>query len=190
MKQSGYYCAALIIILTFLDSLFVAPVFGIKWHSEKFIYVLSTYLIWIKLGLVGMATYMLISSGPQRKHSVKTKLVSVILLFIAGIQIIVLTLTCIWYIAVGSQAKSYQQQGNIVVYTSDVGAFGSAYHHFGYQCVGEYGFYRYTPIATIDWLRDMSFFEKNDQLIIRYYDYKTKTQQIKKINLHGMNCEK
>jgi hypothetical protein len=54
--------------------------------------------------------------------------------------------------------------------------------------VGEYGFYTYTPIATIDWLRDMSFFEKNNQLIIRYYDFKSKTPQLKQIDLHGLSC--
>ncbi|MGO2330753.1 MAG: hypothetical protein ACTH59_03855 [Pseudoalteromonas nigrifaciens] len=169
--------------------MFIPPVFGIQWHSQKFTYELSTYLVWIKLILVSIATYVLIKSiSKTSKHTVQAKLVSLLLFIMAGLQIVALGLTCIWYAIVGSQAQFYQQQENIVAYTSDVGAFGSAYHHFGYQCVGEYGFYTYTPIATIDWLRDMSFYEKNNQLIISYYDFKTKNQQVKQIDLHGLSC--
>lgn len=189
MTLSRYHLAALIITVTFIDSMFIPPVFGIQWHSQKFTYELSTYLVWIKLILVSIATYVLIKSiSKTSKHTVQAKLVSLLLFIMAGLQIVALGLTCIWYAIVGSQAQFYQQQENIVAYTSDVGAFGSAYHHFGYQCVGEYGFYTYTPIATIDWLRDMSFYEKNNQLIIRYYDFKTKTQQVKQIDLHGLSC--
>ncbi|WP_372762415.1 hypothetical protein [Pseudoalteromonas sp.] len=191
MMLSRYHLAAVIIVATFIDSLFIPPVFGIQWHSEKFIYVLSTYLIWFKLIVVSIATYVLIKTldAEQIPQRLTVKLVSLLLFFMAGLQIVALTVTCIWYVVVGSQAPFYQQQGNIVVYTSDVGAFGSAYHHFGYQCVGPSGFYHYTPIATIDWLRDMSFFAKNNQLIIHYYDFKTKTQQVKHIPLHGLSCE-
>lgn len=189
MTLSRYHLAALIITVTFIDSMFIAPVFGIQWHSQKLTYELSTYLVWIKLILVSIATYVLIKSiSKTSKHTVQAKLVSLLLFIMAGLQIVALGLTCIWYAIVGSQAQFYQQQENIVAYTSDVGAFGSAYHHFGYQCVGEYGFYTYTPIATIDWLRDMSFYEKNNQLIISYYDFKTKTQQVKQIDLHGLSC--
>ena len=189
MTLSRYHLAALIITVTFIDSMFIPPVFGIQWHSQKFTYELSTYLVWIKLILVSIATYVLIKSiSKTSKHTVQAKLVSLLLFIMAGLQIVALGLTCIWYAIVGSQAQFYQQQENIVAYTSDVGAFGSAYHHFGYQCVGEYGFYTYTPIATIDWLRDMSFYEKNNQLIISYYDFKTKTQQVKQIDLHGLSC--
>ncbi|WMS93605.1 hypothetical protein RB215_10005 [Pseudoalteromonas sp. HL-AS2] len=189
MTLSRYHLAALIITVTFIDSMFIPPVFGIQWHSQKFTYELSTYLVWIKQILVSIATYVLIKSiSKTSKHTVQAKLVSLLLFIMAGLQIVALGLTCIWYAIVGSQAQFYQQQENIVAYTSDVGAFGSAYHHFGYQCVGEYGFYTYTPIATIDWLRDMSFYEKNNQLIIRYYDFKTKTQQVKQIDLHGLSC--
>lgn len=189
MTLSRYHLAALIITVTFIDSMFIPPVFGIQWHSQKFTYELSTYLVWIKLILVSIATYVLIKSiSKTSKHTVQAKLVSLLLFIMAGLQIVALGLTCIWYAIVGSQAQFYQQQENIVAYTSDVGAFGSAYHHFGYQCVGEYGFYTYTPIATIDWLRDMSFYEKNNQLIIRYYDFKTKNQQVKQIDLHGLSC--
>lgn len=189
MTLSRYHLAALIITVTFIDSMFIPPVFGIQWHSQKFTYELSTYLVWIKLILVSIATYVLIKSiSKTSKHTVQAKLVSLLLFIMAGLQIVALGLTCIWYAIVGSQAQFYQQQENIVAYTSDVGAFGSAYHYFGYQCVGEYGFYTYMPIATIDWLRDMSFYEKNNQLIIRYYDFKTKTQQVKQIDLHGLSC--
>lgn len=189
MTLSRYHLAALIITVTFIDSMFIPPVFGIQWHSQKLTYELSTYLVWIKLILVSIATYVLIKSiSKKSKHTVQAKLVSLLLFIMAGLQIVALGLTCIWYAIVGSQAQFYQQQENIVAYTSDVGAFGSAYHHFGYQCVGEYGFYTYTPIATIDWLRDMSFYEKNNQLIISYYDFKTKTQQVKQIDLHGLSC--
>jgi len=189
MTLSRYHLAALIITVTFIDSMFIPPVFGIQWHSQKLTYELSTYLVWIKLILVSIAIYVLIKSiSKTSKHTVQAKLVSLLLFIMAGLQIVALGLTCIWYAIVGSQAQFYQQQENIVAYTSDVGAFGSAYHHFGYQCVGEYGFYTYTPIATIDWLRDMSFYEKNNQLIISYYDFKTKTQQVKQIDLHGLSC--
>lgn len=190
MKLSNYYFAAFIIIAAFIDSMFVAPVFGIQWYSQKFMYEVSTYLIWIKLVLVSIALYMLTTSiSKKSQNTVKAKLVSVLLLLMAGVQILALALTCIWYVVVGTQANNYQQQGNIVMYTSDVGALGSAYHHFSYQCVDKYGFYTLTPIATIDWLRDMSFFEKNEQLIISYNGGKTQPQQLKKIDLHGLKCD-
>jgi len=193
VKHKKLIIACLLILLPLIDSLFIPEAFGIQWQSPKTMYLVSAYLVPLKLLLVTLGGFMLASHGhphhqPPRKWY--SKLFDVTIFILAGIQFIVLGIVCLLYIAAGTQADNYRRQGNIAVYTSNFGALGNeANHHFSYQCTGQNGFYTLTPIVTLDWLGHFTFTEKTNTLIINHKDYTGKGEQLKQISLKGFKCE-
>ena len=191
LKHKKLIIAYLLIILPLLDSLFIPTAFGLQWHNAKTMYLFSAYLIPIKLLLVTIGGFLLVKHYQQHHHQPQAqyrKLVDNLIFIVAGIQFIVLAIMSGLYLVVGTQADDYQQQGNISVYTSDVGALGKATHYFSYQCTDENGFYTLTPIVTLDWLGHFSFIESNDTLIIKHNDYASKGEQTKQIDISGISC--
>lgn len=192
IKHKRLIIACLLILLPLLDSLFIPEAFGIKWQNPKTMYLVSAYLIPVKLVLVTIGGFMLASHGhphhqPPRKWY--AKLFDVTIFILAGVQFIMLGIVCLLYLGAGTQADNYRKQGNIAVYTSDVGALGGeANHRFSYQCTGENGFYTLTPIVTLDWLGHFTFTEKANALIIKHKDYTGKGEQVKQIELNDFEC--
>lgn len=155
-------------------------------------YLFSAYLIPIKLLFVTIGGFLLASHGHPHHDEPRAwyaKVFDIGIFILAGIQFIVLAIISALYLAVGTQADDYQQQGNISVYTSDIGAFGKATHYFSYKCTDENGFYSLTPIVTLDWLGHFTFSEKGTLLIIKHNDHSGKGEQIKSIDISGFGCK-
>ena len=191
LKHKKLIIACLLILLPLLDSLFIPTAFGLQWHNAKSMYLLSAYMMPIKLILVTIGDFLLASHGHPHHDEPRVwyaKLFDISFFILAGIQFIVLAIISALYLVVGTQADDYRQQGNISVYTSDVGAFGKATHYFSYQCTDKNGFYTLTPIATLDWLGSFTFSEKANTLIIKHDDHSGKGEQIKPIDISGFGC--
>ncbi|MGO2074115.1 MAG: hypothetical protein ACTH7Q_07790 [Pseudoalteromonas sp.] len=193
IKHKNFIIACLLILLPLIDSLLIPVAFGIQWQDPKTMYLVSAYFIPFKLVLVTIGGFMLASHGHSHHQEPRkwySKFVDVTIFILAGVQFIMLGIVCALYLVVGTQADNYRRQGNITVYTSDVGALGGeANHHFSYQCTTQNGFYKLTPIVTLDWLGHFTFTEKANTLIIKYKDYTGKGEQVKKISLKGFECE-
>lgn len=192
LKRKKLIIACLLILLPLLDSLFIPTAFGLQWHNPKTMYLLSAYLIPVKLLLVTSGGCLLASHGHPHNEQPRAwyaKVFDISFFIVAGIQFIVLAIISALYLVVGTQADDYQQQGNISVYTSDIGAFGKATHYFSYQCTDENGFYSLTPIVTLDWLGHFTFSEKDRFLIIKHNVHTAKGEQIKRIDLSGFACK-
>ncbi|MDN3377998.1 MULTISPECIES: hypothetical protein [unclassified Pseudoalteromonas] len=186
--------ASLLILLPLIDSLFVPTAFGLQYHSEKAMYLLSAYLIPVKLILVIAGGILLARFAKAQAESDKSsdwysKFYTLVLFGLAIIQCALFLIICTMYIIVGSQADDYQQQGNISVYTADVGKLGEATHYFSYQCTDQNGFYTLTPIATLDWLGHFNFNVEEQTLVIKHNDYTAKGEQTKQIDLSHYRCE-
>lgn len=193
LKNQKLIIASLLILLPLFDSLFIDPAFGLQYQNQRAMYLLSAYLIPIKLMLVIAGGFTLArheKSTAQCVQSIKwyNKLYSLILFGIVVIQCAVLLVICTWYVVVGTQAGDYLQQGHISVYTSDVGTLGEATHYFSYQCTDQNGFYTLTPIVTLDWLGHFSFTTKNKRLIIEHNNYTDKGMQSKQIDISMFRC--
>ncbi|WP_405632529.1 hypothetical protein [Pseudoalteromonas sp. Ld20] len=193
IKDKKRIIAYLLILAPLIDSLLIPTAFGLQWHSAKSMYLFSVYLIPIKLALVVMGGFFLIHHTRRQIYidaprSWFLKVVDVGIFILAGIQFILFTVISVLYVVVGTQADDYKQQGNISVYTSDVGAFGKATHYFSYQCTDSTGFYTLQPIVTLDWLGTFTFKEKANTLIITYNGQSDKGEKIKQIDLSGFGC--
>ncbi|CAM3960320.1 MULTISPECIES: hypothetical protein [Pseudoalteromonas] len=192
LKRKKLIIAYLLIMLPLLDSLFIPPAFGLQWHNAKTMYLFSAYLIPVKLLLVTIGGFLLVKQDLQHQQQARSwyhKLLDSLIFIVAGVQFIVLAIISALYLVLGTQANNYQQQDNISVYTSDIGAFGKATHYFSYQCTDEYGFYTLNPIVTLDWLGHFSFSVKDNTLVIKHNDYAGKGDQIKRVDLTGYSCE-
>lgn len=193
IKHKKLIIACLLILLPLIDSLLIPIAFGVQWQSPKTMYLVSAYLIPVKLVLVSIGGFLLASHGHPHHQSPRkwySKFLDIVMFILAGIQFIMLGIVCLLYLAAGTQADNYNKQGNIAVYTADVGALGGeAKHHFSYQCTDQNGFYTLTSIATLDWLGHFTFTEKANTLIIKHKDYTGKDEQIKQISLNGFKCE-
>lgn len=195
IKNNKLLIASLLILLPLIDSLFIATAFGLQYQNPRAMYLLSAYLIPVKLVLVvggGLILASFAKAQIQFAEPVKwySKLYSLILFGLAIIQFALFLIICALYTVVGTQAEDYLQQGHISVHTSDVGTLGEATHYFSYQCTDENGFYTLTPIATLDWLGHFSFEVKENTLVITHNDYAGKGEQIKRVDLTGYSCEK
>ncbi|MBE0459322.1 hypothetical protein NDQ71_05460 [Pseudoalteromonas sp. KG3] len=192
LKRKKLIIAYLLIVLPLLDSLLIPPAFGLQWHNAKTMYLFSAYLIPIKLLFVTIGGFLLVKQDRQHHEQPRVwyrKLVDGLIFIVAGVQFIVLAIISGLYLVVGTQADDYQQQGNISVYTSDIGAFGKATHYFSYQCSDDNGFYTLTPIVTLDWLGHFTFSEKGTVLIINHNAHTDKGGQVKQIDLTGFACK-
>ncbi|MFY8326293.1 hypothetical protein [Pseudoalteromonas sp. ZZD1] len=194
IKNKKLIAASLLILLPLIDSLFIKTAFGLQYQSEKAMYLFSAYLIPLKLILVmggglllaSFAKSQVLSDKPKKWYS---KLYSLLLFGLAIAQFVILLIVCTLYMVVGTQAEDYLLQGNISVYTSDVGAFGKATHYFSYQCTDKNGFYTLTPITTLDWLGHFNFAVEDNTLVIKHNDYTAQGEQTKRVNLSHYRCE-
>lgn len=173
----------LLVILPLLESLFMGNTLGLQWHSPRLMYLVSAYLVPVKL-LLTLAALVLLSRAevPAWFNYLK------IPVMIAGtLHSVILALVCMVYLASGVSEQSDRENGNIYVYTVDTGAIGKSYHYFSYLCRNEYGFYRLQPIAKLDWLGEFSFYQHENLLMIEHSDHYM--EHVKQLELTAFNCE-
>jgi len=190
-KNIKFTLTSLLILIPLIDSLFIAPAFGLQWKSEQTMYYVTVFLMPIKLLMVLLGGFLLVrqAHSPRRLTTVLyKKLFQVSLFILAGLQSIVLIIVCVLYIVVGTNADKYQLKDKISVYTADSDTLGKATHYFSFQCTDKAGFYSLTPIVTLNKLGDFSFSTKNDKLLIEHNDYSLKGKQLKRIDISMFSC--
>lgn len=191
-KNIKFILASLLILIPLIDSLFIAPAFGIQWKSEQTMYLLNVYLMPIKLLMVLIGGFLLVRqarSSYQMPRVLYKKIAEMTLFVLAGLQSIVLIAVCVLYAVVGTNVEKYQLKNRISVYTADADTLGEATHYFSFQCTDKSGFYSLMPIATFNRLGDFSFTTKNNVLLIEHNDYSLKGKQLKKIDISMFSCD-
>ena len=160
--QKRFIAALLCILIPLFDSLFLANVFGLQWHSPALMYKVSVYLIPVKLFLavIGLTLlYRLTVVGAMQY-------VKVIVIVLGVLHGCMLALVCLLYLTLGDKSGFYRMDGDIQLYTADTGAIGKSYHYFDYLCRHRYGFYTAVPISKEEWLGQFSFQQNGEQLVI------------------------
>ena len=182
MKKS-LLIPCLLVTLPLLESLFLGNSLGLEWQSPQLMYLVSAYLIPVKLLMV-LSGLVLLSKvdAPVKFNYLRT------LVVIAGtIHGVILAMVCIVYLASGIDEWPGRENGNIYVYTADAGGMGKSYHYFSYICRDNYGFYTLHPIAKLDWLGEFSFHQQEHLLIIEHTDYDGEHE--KQLDLTAFSCE-
>ncbi|EHR40499.1 hypothetical protein [Alishewanella jeotgali] len=159
-----FYLSAAVVVVLFIETLFLGNTFSLQWHSPKLMYQVSAYLVPIKFLLICLALGALsglILTGWRRYGRY-------LLLTLASLNLLLLSLVGVGYLFAGFAplSQQFRLQGNIAVYTADPGAMGRAYHYFSYFCRNDYGFYRLEPISRLDWLGEFDFNEQQGELVI------------------------
>ncbi|WP_404339230.1 hypothetical protein [Pseudoalteromonas mariniglutinosa] len=187
MKNKNLTIALLLIWLPLVDSLFIPRAFAIQWHSPQAMYLAGVIIMLIKFAMVVSGVWLLIRGKDSYTDAKKrTRLVIFSTFLVGGLQVVIISATCFWYLVAGTQIKYFKQQGNINVYTADYGVFAPVYHEFNYICYDNDGFYTLKPIAKFEWLGRFSFNQENSTLIIRHQNQQG--NHIKRIDLRGFNC--
>ncbi len=182
MKQS-LLIPCLLVFLPLIESLFLGNTLGLEWQSPQLMYLVSAYLIPVKLLMVLSGLVLLSKTDTLIKFNYLKKPVVV-----AGtIQGGILALVCFVYLVSGIDEWPGRESGNIYVYTADAGAIGKSYHYFSYICRDNYGFYRLHPIARLDWLGEFRFYQKENLLMIEHTDYYGEHE--KQLDLTAFSCE-
>lgn len=192
-KSTTHILATLLILVPFIDSVFVPTAFAMHWRNEQTMYLLQAYLMPVKLLMVVTGGYLLVKQTQvltDQALSFYKKFFNIVLFLLAGLQSIVLIAICTLYLVIGTNADNYQLKGNISVYTADSNILGEATHYFSYQCTDNQGFYTLMPIVTLAWLGHFSFTSENNRLLIEHNDYTAKGKQFKEIDISMFSCPK
>jgi hypothetical protein len=162
VKQKRFLIALLLVFVPLIDSVFLGNTFGLQWHSPALMYQVSVYLVPVKLLLTLAGVVLLVKANDAGVF----KVIKFIALPIGVLHMCLLSLVCLGYVLFGTKTQFYRADGNIQLYTADVGAMGKSYHYFSYLCRNQYGFYTETPISKEHWLGQFSFSQQGNQLMI------------------------
>jgi len=162
VKQKRFLIALLLVFVPLIDSVFLGNTFGLQWHSPLLMYQVSVHLVPVKL-LLTLAGIVLLFKKPGTGVS---KLAEFSAVSLGLLHICLLAVACLGMVLFGTKTQFYRANGNIQLYTADVGAMGKSYHYFSYLCRKPFGFYTLTPISKEDWLGQFSFSQQGKQLVI------------------------
>ena len=106
MKNKALILPFLLILLPLFDSLFIPQTFGIQWHSPELMYQIGVALMIVKLTMVAIGLWLLLKAKRlymEASKSIRILKFSVFLL--GGLQVVIMTAICFWYLVAGTQAK-------------------------------------------------------------------------------------
>lgn len=187
MKNKALILPFLLILLPLIDSLFIPQTFGIQWHSPKLMYQIGVALMIVKLTMVAIGLWLLLKAKRLYMEASKsTRIVKFSVFLLGGLQVVIMTAICFWYLVAGTQAKYFMLQDNIAVFTADYGVFAPVHHEFSFICFDANGFYHMQPIAQLPWLGTFTFTSQDSRLIIQHKNQSGANTQ--EISLKGFGC--
>ena len=157
--------AVLILILVpLVESLHGGVLWGLNYHSPKFMSQVGDALALVKLIALCAGVYLLFTQHGRLRYLVKSKWLSVvlscILAIVAFIQIAIGLLGVLIDATLGSNRDYFHKEfeiGNntIYVFTADPGAMGTAYHYFYLKCPLPLNRYELTFIEKTNWVWEL-----------------------------------
>ena len=157
--------AVLILILVpLVESLHGGVLWGLNYHSPKFMSQVGDALALVKLIALCAGVYLLFTQHGRLRYLVKSKWLSVvlscILAIVAFIQIAIGLLGVLIDATLGSNRDYFHKEfeiGNntIYVFTADPGAMGTAYHYFYLKCPLPLDRYELTFIEKTNWVWEL-----------------------------------
>ena len=184
-----YLLSSILILVPAIESSSFDNMFGLKWGSEKLMYYFSVFLVPLKLAMVALGCWLLIDYVKQNVVARKVKFLVLPLLFVASVQVIMLSLTFIYYVFNGTKADNYIEYANISIQSQEPGNLMTAYHDVKIMCDKGFGFYELLPVAKEPWLGKalaIESYEPAAQLTISYTaDNK---RLFKQYSLRDLNC--
>ena len=157
--------AVLILILVpLVESLHGGVLWGLNYHSPKFMSQVGDALALVKLIALCAGVYLLFTQHGRLRYLVKSKWLSVvlscILAIVAFIQIAIGLLGVLIDATLGANRdyfhKEFEIENNtIYVFTADPGAMGTAYHYFYLKCPLPLNRYELTFIEKTNWVWEL-----------------------------------
>ena len=157
--------AVLILILVpLVESLHGGVLWGLNYHSPKFMSQVGDALALVKLIALCAGVYLLFTQHGRLRYLVKSKWLSVvlscILAIVALIQIAIGLLGVLIDATLGTNRDYFHKEfeiGNntIYVFTADPGAMGTAYHYFYLKCPLPLNRYELTFIEKTNWVWEL-----------------------------------
>ena len=157
--------AVLILILVpLVESLHGGVLWGLNYHSPKFMSQVGDALALVKLIALCAGVYLLFTQHGRLRYLVKSKWLSVvlscILAIVALIQIAIGLLGVLIDATLGANRDYFHKEfeiGNntIYVFTADPGAMGTAYHYFYLKCPLPLNRYELTFIEKTNWVWEL-----------------------------------
>ena len=157
--------AVLILILVpLVESLHGGVLWGLNYHSPKFMSQVGDALALVKLIALCAGVYLLFTQHGRLRYLVKSKWLSVvlscILAIVALIQIAIGLLGVLIDATLRANRDYFHKEfeiGNntIYVFTADPGAMGTAYHYFYLKCPLPLNRYELTFIEKTNWVWEL-----------------------------------
>lgn len=157
--------AVLILILVpLVESLHGGVLWGLNYHSPKFMSQVGDALALVKLIALCAGVYLLFTQHGRLRYLVKSKWLSVvlscILAIVAFIQIAIGLLGVLIDATLGANRDYFHKEfaienNTIYVFTADPGAMGAAYHYFYLQCPLPLNRYELTFIERTNWVWEL-----------------------------------
>ena len=157
--------AVLILILVpLVESLHGGVLWGLNYHSPKFMSQVGDALALVKLIALCAGVYLLFTQHGRLRYLVKSKWLSVvlscILAIVALIQIAIGLLGVLIDATLGTNRDYFHKEfaienNTIYVFTADPGAMGTAYHYFYLKCPLPLDRYELTFIEKTNWVWEL-----------------------------------
>ena len=185
-----FLLSSILIVLPAIESSWFDYAFGLKWGSEKLMYYFSVLLVPLKLAMVIAGCWLLIYFVKRNEVSSKVKLAVLPLMFVASVQVIMLSITSVYYVFNGTKADNFIEQANISIQSQAPGKLLTAFHDINIMCDKGFGFYKLLPVAKEPWLGkalNIESYEPFEQLTISFTE--NNKRQFKHYDIQGLSCE-
>ena len=154
----------LLILVPLVESLHGGVLWGLNYHSPKFMSQVGDVLALVKLIALCASMYLLFTQHGTFRHLLKSKWISIVLssvlAIVALIQIAIGLIGVLIDATLGTNRdyfhKEFAIENNpIYVFTADPGAMGTAYHYFYLQCPLPLNRYELTFIEKTNWVWEL-----------------------------------
>jgi len=154
----------ILILVPLVESLHGGVLWGLNYHSPKFMSQVGDALALVKLIALCAGVYLLFTQHGRLRYLVKSKWLSVvlscILAIVAFIQIAIGLLGVLIDATLGTNRDYFHKEfaienNTIYVFTADPGAMGTAYHYFYLKCPLPLNRYELKFIEKTNWVWEL-----------------------------------
>ena len=154
----------LLILVPLVESLNGGVLWGLNYHSPKFMSQVGDALALVKLIALCAGVYLLFTQHGTFRHLFKSKWISIVfscvLAIVALIQIAIGLIGVLIDATLGTNRDYFHKEfaienNTIYVFTADPGAMGTAYHYFYLECPLPFSRYELTFIEKTNWVWEL-----------------------------------
>ena len=154
----------LLILVPLVESLHGGVLWGLNYHSPKFMSQVGDVLALVKLIALCASMYLLFTQHGTFRHLLKSKWISIVLssvlAIVALIQIAIGLIGVLIDATLGTNRDYFHKEfaienNTIYVFTADPGAMGTAYHYFYLECPLPFNRYELTFIEKANWVWEL-----------------------------------